>query len=165
MKRKNRFLGLLLILSHLSFSCQNEVPVEDDDSISAYKASIVQLINSYRTAGCNCGSEGYFAPAPPVTWNDILENAAKAHSSDMSTNKFFSHTGSDGSTLGERIKRLGYNWTSCAENIAMGYKNDEQVFNGWINSPGHCRNIMLPDIKEIGLARVGDYWTLLFGAR
>ena len=40
----------------------------------------------------------------------------------------------------------------------------EDTDNGWINSSGHCSNIMDPKFKEIGVAKVGDYWTLVFGA-
>ena len=155
---------LLLIVCQLYISCQSGSPVEDDESF-AYKESIVQMINDYRRTGCDCGSEGYFAPASPVIWNDTLANAAKVHSTDMSANNFLNHTGSDGSSMGDRIKRLGYNMKTCGENIAKGYKNDKQVIQEWMKSPGHCRNIMIPYFKEIGFARVGDCWTLVLGER
>jgi len=165
MKQILSILGFLLIVSPLSLSCQRLDPIEGNDVSSINRELLLHLINVYRTSGCDCGTEGYFAPATFVIWNDTLELAAKEHSTDMFSKNFFSHTGSDGSSMSDRIKRLGYNWTTCGENIGQGYKNEEQVVEGWINSPGHCRNIMNPNFKEIGAAKTGDYWTLVFGAR
>ena len=165
MKRNVFFLSLMLIASPLTSSCQKEKKIESNNESSVNKELVLQLINTYRTSDCDCGSAGNFAPATPVIWNDTLELAAIVHSSDMFANNFFSHTGSDGSNMSERIKRLGYNWTTCGENIGKGYKNEEQMVTGWINSPGHCSNIMNPNFREIGAAKIGDYWTLVLGTR
>ena len=129
------------------------------------KDLLLQLVNSYRTAGCNCGSEGYFAPTTPVAWNNLLELAAKDHCEDMLKKNFFSHTGSDGSNLGVRVGRHGYDWQTCGENIAKGFLTEQSVVEGWINSPGHCKNIMHPNFKEMGVSKSGDYWTQVFGTR
>ena len=45
------------------------------------------------------------------------------------------------------------------------YQTEKSVIEGWIKSPGHCKNIMNPAYKEIGAARKGNYWTLVLGAR
>ena len=97
-------------------------------------------------------------------WNDTLEMAALDHYPDMAANKFFSHTGSDGSTFSDRMSRRGYNWWAGAENIAINY-SEEGTVKAWIESPGHCRNIMNSNYTEIGAARVGNYWTLVLGTR
>ena len=128
------------------------------------KSLILEMINSHRISGCDCGTEGSFKPATLLIWNDTLEMVAFDHCLDMATNKFFNHTGSDGSTSGDRIDRRGYNWRACAENIAVN-ATEERTVKAWILSPGHCRNIMDPNYTEIGAARVGDYWTLVLGAR
>ena len=127
------------------------------------KTLLLKLVNDQRAAGCNCGDSGYFAPANPVTWNDKLELAAGDHCSDMYENDFFKHAGSDGSNAGTRITRRGYNWSTWGENIASGYTSEQAVITGWINSPGHCKNIMNPKFKEMGIAKVDKYWTQIFG--
>jgi uncharacterized protein YkwD len=165
MKQHLYIISILLILSPLPSSCHKSNPIEPEDESSINKELVLQLINTHRASGCNCGSEGYYGPTTPVKWNDMLEMAAKTHSADMYSNNFFNHTGSDGSNMSDRIKRVGYNWTTCGENIGNGYKTEEQVVKGWINSPGHCRNIMNPNFKEIGMAMMGYYWTLTLGAR
>jgi uncharacterized protein YkwD len=82
----------------------------------------------------------------------------------MDQNKFFSHTGSNGSTVGERVTKAGFVWRSCGENIAKGYPNEETVVQGWINSAGHCKNIMNPGFTLMGIAKSGDYWTQVFAS-
>lgn len=93
---------------------------------------------------------------------------AVALSLDMAINQLFSHTGSDGSTHGERITREGYDWRTYGENIAVGYPTVSDVMQGWLGSEGHCRNIMTPDFAEIGAAfaegqylgnPAAPYWT------
>jgi len=162
MKHIILIISLLLLLSPLPSSCQKDNPSIRKIKSTVDKTLVINLINAYRSSGCDCGSEGFYAPASPVIWNDTLELAAHEHSTDMNRKKFFSHTGSDGSSTSARITRLGYNWMSCGENIGKGYKNEEQVIKGWINSPGHCSNIMNPNFKEIGAAKIGEYWTLVF---
>lgn len=140
-------------------------PKEDIPESSLNKTLLLELVNSYRTAGCDCGSEGYFLPTNPLTWNNTLELAAYDHSLDMFTDNFFSHSGSDGSDTGDRITRRGYSWTTWGENIAWGYRTEAEVIQGWISSPGHCSNIMYPDFEVMGIAKVGSYWTQVFSAR
>ena len=125
---------------------------------------MLKLLNSLRQNGCQCGDK-YYNPVPAVSWNDLLEKAAYNHSADMYQNDYFSHTAPDGSNGGVRIQQTGYNWMTYGENIAMGYKNERETVEGWLGSPGHCKNIMNKSFKEMGAARVGNYWTQEFGAK
>jgi len=148
--------------------CSKEAPEtekEIDKESKIDQKLLLELVNSYRATGCNCGSEGNYASTDAVIWNKQLEQAAHDHCEDMYKNKSLSHTGSDGSDPGTRIKRRGYNWKTYGENIAVGYQTEKSVIEGWIKSPGHCRNIMNSNYKEIGVARKGNYWTLVLGAR
>ena len=131
---------------------------------SVNKTVLLQLVNGVRKRGCQCGDTWYPA-APPVTWNDLLEKAAFRHSSDMSQKKYFSHTSPDGTGAGKRIAETGYRWMYYGENIAMGYANEREVITGWLNSPGHCKNIMNKNYKEMGVAKVNGYWTQEFGSK
>ncbi|MER6346013.1 CAP domain-containing protein [Streptomyces sp. NPDC001595] len=122
---------------------------------SGTTARIVELVNAERAkAGCS-----------PVKPNATLTKAAQAHSEDMAAHRNMSHTGSDGSSPGDRITRAGYIWSTYGENVAYGYSTPEQVMTGWMNSPGHKANILNCAFKEIGvgLAQPGSYWTQDFG--
>ena len=44
-------------------------------------------------------------PLQPLSWNHCLAEAATDHTKDLTKNKIFGHTGSDGSSLSERVKR------------------------------------------------------------
>jgi uncharacterized protein YkwD len=128
------------------------------------KTVLLQLINNVRQTGCNCGSSA-MPPVAPLTWNDQLGKAAYEHSKDMHANNFFSHTGTGGTTVGQRVTAQGYVWRTVGENIAWGYSGEQAVINGWLGSTGHCRNIMNGSFKDVGLGREGSYWTQVFGAK
>jgi uncharacterized protein YkwD len=163
---KSTMFFLPLIVAHITSCTKDSVAVADNNSVSptVNKTVLLQLVNDARKKGCNCGNT-YYAPAPALVWNNQLEKAAHNHSNDMFRNKYFSHTGSDGSGSGERINDAGYSWKYYAENIAQGYPTEKEVVAGWLSSPGHCSNIMSRDYKEMGVAKVGDYWTQDFGSR
>jgi hypothetical protein len=95
------------------------------------------------------------APAkPPLAWNPDLAAAAQAHSQDMATNQFQSHTGSDGSTPDQRMQQAGYtNASSTGENaFAYATSIDEamQAFliDWGVSDAGHRRNILQPDVSS-----------------
>ena len=125
------------------------------------KTKILKLINNARTKGCNCGSD-YYPPVNKLVWNDKLEKAAQNHSNYMNTKNKFSHKGKNGSNPGTRISKTGYNWSTYGENIAAGNTTEEDVIQGWLDSPGHCSNLMNPDFTEVGVATSGPYWTQVF---
>lgn len=100
----------------------------------------------------------------PVAWHPAVAAAAQAHSADMAEHRRMSHTGSDGSDAGDRLRRAGFDWTSWGENIAAGFDDPAQVFAAWMASPGHRRQI-LGDFQYIGVAAVPGpdgrlYWTM-----
>ena len=125
-------------------------------------------VNQARAEEQNCG--GQIMPAvPALTWDYDLESAAYSHSSDMANNNFMSHTGSDGSSPQDRIEATGYSWSTWAENVAAGQKDINAVMASWMNSPGHCKNIMNGSVTEMGASFVensstqyGIYWTQVF---
>ena len=98
----------------------------------------------------------------PVRENARLSNAALAHAADMVANDYFSHTGANGSRFTERASAAGYD---CAgsENLAFGQDTVAIVMTAWIESPGHHRNIIMADAKEVGFGRVNDVWVQMFG--
>ncbi|OLZ67545.1 hypothetical protein AV521_24650 [Streptomyces sp. IMTB 2501] len=122
---------------------------------SGVVARILQLVNAERAkVGCQ-----------ELTLNSALANAAQAHSADMAAHQNMSHTGSDGSSPGDRITRAGFDWSAYGENVAYGYATADQVMAGWMSSPGHRANILNCSFKQIGvgLAQPGSYWTQDFG--
>ncbi|MET3496551.1 CAP domain-containing protein [Variovorax boronicumulans] len=128
----------------------------------------VTRVNQFRSEARTCGTT-QFPAAAPLAWNAQLDAAAARHSLDMVANNFFSHTGSDGSTVGSRATAAGYTWSGVGENIAAGQESVASAMNSWQNSEGHCRNLMGANYKNIALACVrggtsntySHYWTMV----
>ena len=136
--------------------------------LSDFSTRLLQRINQLRASGADCGSSGQFAPAPGVTWNAQLTQAADGHSQDMAARNYFDHTSRDGRTFSQRIDATGYAWSAAGENIAAGYPSVDAVMDGWTQSAGHCANLMSQNFTEIGVACVpgtsattyNNYWTM-----
>ena len=110
---------------------------------------------------------------PPLHMDARLVAAARGHSQDMGCNGFFSHTGSDGSSPFDRMRRQGYTFTAAAENIFAGsgsYNSPQAAFNGWMNSDGHRENMLNAAYVDVGIGYAnvpgspyGGYFTADFG--
>ncbi len=154
----------------------NESPVSDppateycaavDDWASAsaaFEDEVLSLINARRAAGADCGSAGSFSPAAPLTLHTLLRCAARNHSLDMNTRGFFDHFNPDGDGPAERMSQTGYIGTFWGENIAWGQTTPAQVVQDWMDSDGHCGNIMRNGFSETGIGHNGSLWTQVFG--
>jgi uncharacterized protein YkwD len=145
-------------------------PLKLPDWLDAGK-TILDAVNAARASARTCGTKR-FAAAPPLAWNGLLGNAALAHSRDMAEHRFFEHQGTDGTDVGDRARQAGYDWRRIGENIASGLRSPADAVAGWLDSPGHCANIMQPAFTEMGAAyainRASEtetaYWTQAFGA-
>lgn len=137
---------------------------------AAMSRLVLALTNQARAHARTCGSLR-FPPAPPLSLASALTRAARAHARDMAVHDFFDHTGSDGSTPGERATRAGYRWRMVGENIASGVRTPREAVTGWLASPDHCANIMTAGYRQMGVAFAVDPanaqlidWTEDFGA-
>ncbi|UYQ95381.1 CAP domain-containing protein [Chitinophaga horti] len=119
---------------------------------------LLALINDLRSKGCNCG-DAAMPRVPALKWSQRLEKAAWLHSKEMNDSSYLSHTGKNGSSAGDRIKAMGYNWKVYCENIALGFLTEQQVIDEWIKSPSHCRGLMNARVTETGIGRYGNFWT------
>ena len=99
----------------------------------------------------------------PLRRNAKADAAAAAHARDMARHGFFGHKGSNGSSVGGRLKVAGCRFTGAAENIAKGQRSDAEVVAAWAASPGHRRN-MLAAYDQYGAARIGDIWVLVLAS-
>lgn len=138
-------------------------------SAGAVGERVLQLVNEARAQARKCGSANLPA-ARPLRLNETLSRAASIHANDMAGKGFFSHDGSDGSSVMTRTTRVGYAGRAVGENIASGQTTPEAAVEGWIRSPPHCANLMAGTFTEMGVAfsvnpasPMGIYWTQVFG--
>jgi len=158
--RKIRIL-FFMILAGMFVNAQNP----DYSDVEFDQQEMQELVNDARLTKRRCGGKKHDAVAP-LQWNNKLAQAAQKHADDMADNDFFDHTGSDKSTVVMRIEREDYTWRAAGENVAMGPRSVAQALQGWLDSPGHCSNIMNGDFTEMGaaLSHNGQYWVQVFAA-
>jgi uncharacterized protein YkwD len=89
--------------------------------------------------------------------NKRLRKAAERYSKLMVKHRFFNHVSPGGSTMLDRLKRVGYlgggAW-QIGENIAWGEGSlgtPRRIVRSWMNSSGHRANILNRSFREIGI--------------
>lgn len=139
------------------------------DAAPEVAARVLALTNQARSQPRNCGNRRFDA-VPPLRANLTLEGAALAHAQDMARHSFLAHEGRDGSTVSQRLDRVGYRWRAAGENVASGQGTPEEVVRDWLQSPQHCAAIMNAGFAEMGVAfsvnnrsESGIYWAQVFG--
>ena len=148
------------------FAAQAVLPNVDDAAAVAHRA--LNLVNEARGRGHRCGNRSW-PTANPVRLSAKLSEIARQHALDMAQHHYFDHQDLSGRSPAARVKAAGYRDRRIAENIAYGTLSTEDAIAGWLDSPGHCENLMDPRFKEMGIAFApagGDhgelYWVQLF---
>jgi uncharacterized protein YkwD len=92
---------------------------------------------------------------PAVRQNVLLSRIARQYSGEMRDGKFLAHVSPEGRDLKSRLADMGVLYQEALENVSVGY-SIAGVEAGLMNSPGHRRNILDPDVNQVG---VGIVWT------
>jgi len=117
------------------------VMMSEESAAVAMKNRVVELMNVQRVKhGCT-----------PLKINPRLTAAAQRHSADMALNNFFSHIGSDGSTMDQRMRAVGYIPRKYAENVSAGQDTPEAVVATLMASPSHRTSILDCELQEVGI--------------
>lgn len=86
----------------------------------------------------------------PFVWDDKMASVARAHSTDMMVNNYFSHTNLSGLNSSARFRAAGISYSTCAENIAKNHTSAINAHESYMNSSGHRANI-LNNCKNLGV--------------
>jgi Cysteine-rich secretory protein family len=89
--------------------------------------------------------------AAPLRWDRALAEAAMRHCERMVQEGPISHRYGGEADLTERAAATGAHFSLIEENIAAG-SYAAQLHEGWMNSPGHRRNLLNPDVDRVGIA-------------
>lgn len=100
-----------------------------------------ELLNSFRVRH----------QLPALSYRENIATISRNYSTYMSERGFFGHTDPDGKTFQQRISESSIPNHLAAENIAFGISDPLLALCGFINSPGHRRNILLKSINETGV--------------
>lgn len=141
-----------------------------DAAAAEFEARVLELTNARRSEGGCCGSRGCFGPSRALVSNENLRAAARLHARDMAQNDYFSHESRDGRSMLDRVRNAGFGGCTVGENIAQGHRDPEAVMAGWMESEGHCANLLAPRYRTLGVgyydgpdAKLRRLWVQNFG--
>jgi len=114
-----------------------------------------------------------------LAWSNALSGIAAKHSHDMASRGYLAHNSPEGKTFSDRYRQAGYSCEiqigneihAGAENIALSrlynstttensiiyydwnsvHEIAQKTVDGWMHSPGHRENILLPHWRQEGI--------------
>ena len=179
MKNHTKLLGLFIWLQWIpNIQSQNSlfegIPSGNERIVSSdhsMELRLIQLVNQFRrTRGLST-----------LKTDSSLTFSSRYHAADMANDNYFDHQTHDRSgkqlnqlcSVFERIDKFTKQTSiyARAENIAEGQISANQVMYVWKRSRTHRRNMLIKDLKYIGVAfiRSNDskyptYWVQNFGS-
>lgn len=92
-----------------------------------------------------------------LTPNPLLEKAADEKGQAIFSEQKFTHNFGD-RRFSQWIKDQNYQYSIVGENLAINFTASEPLFNAWLASPAHKKNIMHNDYREIGVSVQSGEW-------
>ena len=135
--RNSKFLSVAAFLFFISANAQAQLQVNDSER------QLFESLNHERTA------QGLAV----LQWDNALFKAARRHALLMLNLNMLEHQLPSEPSLEDRLAEAGARFTSIAENIAVG-SNPQTIHAGWMDSPGHRKNILNPQLTAVGIAAV-----------
>ena len=152
---KRIFALLLCAVLLISVIAPVSAAVPQEALLTAQEWDVLLLTNRERL---RCG-------LAPVSSTPFLQEACDTRADEIAV--LFSHTRPDGSDCFSVL--AGRSYSNLGENIAAGYPTPATAVQGWMNSPGHRRNILSADFAHMGVGHAyhasgayGNYWVQLF---
>ncbi len=161
---RTAFISFLFSFGILSFHCpvrsgsgrvSDQLRVMSAASQVSMEEEILGLVNEHRKS---MGLQGFKA-------DENESRIAAKHSQNMASGKVgFGHSGFN--ARAKSIQKTNASVTAVAENVAEGQMTARQVVDGWLNSPGHRKNIegnyMLTGIGYAPDKKGNLYFTQIF---
>jgi hypothetical protein len=135
---------LIIVLGNIKvFSLFRTEPVEKRP-ISSLERLIYEKVNEER----------FKHNLPGLEWSSDIAEVARSHSEDMAVKEYFAHENKEGEMVSERLEKAGIVFTVSAENLfkCTNYPDVvEESVRGWMQSPGHRKNILNDKVEETGV--------------
>ncbi|MEO7993974.1 MAG: CAP domain-containing protein [bacterium] len=87
----------------------------------------------------------------PLGATNQLNSIAQLHSNDMVENDFVGHTGSDGSTVDQRVGRYLTKPSFLGENVGAGFAEIEEAFDAFMEHTESRENILSKQARQVGM--------------
>ena len=159
MSTLKRCLSLLIVMLAMATPVMART-CDVPGNLAEARAELIRGINAQRAG------KGMAALAASAQ----LGKAAQQHACDNAGRNTMSHTGSDGSNFGTRIKKAGYRYGKANENVGYGFRDPGAMVKGWMASDGHRRNILARGTRDIGVGMAtgsdgNAYWVMVTAGR
>lgn len=139
------FLLSLLVTTTLALPSLFVTPAyaQDSDVLS-------QIDPAAQTVALAINRQRANAGLPLLALHPLLNLAAQNHVNDMVANYNYSHYGTDGSNVKQRVQRTGYGGAWASENW-VSTSSPELAIQWWMNSRVHRGNILNTNWHEYGI--------------
>lgn len=126
--------------------------VVENKETNLVSLSVQKIFDETNNARVN---EGVFK----LSYNLSLEKAAIKKAEDMFALGYFDHNSPIGKTPADFVLEAKYEYLTIGENLALGvFKNEKDLVDAWMNSPGHRANILNTHFTEIGISAVKGFY-------
>jgi hypothetical protein len=119
------------------------IPIRTEEGVAAVEECYRELLRA--------------TPVGPLQPREGLSRAAEDHARDQGPRGALGHTGSDGSSPGDRVRRYETDLSTWGENVAYGWDRAARIVyallvDDGVRDRGHRENIMNPRYTSIGVA-------------
>lgn len=121
-------------------SSKSNEEVETNENLIDMEEKMLTLINEERAKN----------DLNKLSLNEDLRNVARIKSKDIAENDYFSHTSPTYGSPFDMMKEFEISFIKAAENLA-GDRSVQSAHKGLMNSKGHRKNILEPDLSQIGI--------------
>ncbi|KKT80971.1 MAG: hypothetical protein A3B99_01480 [Candidatus Yanofskybacteria bacterium RIFCSPHIGHO2_02_FULL_44_12b] len=116
---------------------------KDSDNSFLTRSGVLQWTNIQRN------NNGFSSLAESAE----LNSAAGIRAKDMFENQYFAHESPIGKDVGYAVDVVHYQYLMIGENLALGnFKDDQELVQAWMDSPGHRANILNERYEKIGIS-------------
>ena len=165
MKNVTRLTKTTSLLIHFLLAIPLVMPVLFAVPTYAQGDVLGQLDPAAQTVALSINQQRAQVGLPLLALHPLLNSAAQNHVNDMVANYNYSHTGSDGSNVKQRVQWTGYGSNWASENW-VSVSSPELAIQWWMNSTVHRGNILNGNWHEygIGVGRHPDNGEIIFVA-
>ncbi|WP_088825439.1 CAP domain-containing protein [Listeria goaensis] len=155
-----RYLNKLSFIKMHPYELNYQGDIYEEDVSAALwseidKASDMQVLEITNVLRERYGAE-------PVALDPDVARVAYGHSVDMANNNYFDHDSPTVGTLSDRLEKGMVKYTKAGENIAYNYLDAGATVEGWLNSPGHRKNLLDKSFTYMGEGTFQKYYTQNF---
>lgn len=98
------------------------------------------------------------AQISPLVLNEILSEAAQNKAKDMIEKGYFAHDTPNGEAPWVWVERVQYPYRFAGENLAIHFTSSQEIYDAWMSSPSHRKNLTHPGFKEVGIGVEHGLW-------